>query len=132
MQNQNIRAVRIFRVRLPLENETQEIEFRVSMEGKLIGITNTAFFRKFLDAHPDGYELNKGDEIKVSVDNRQNIKFFTSSTPCWFKGCEELRESYTKEIEALEKRTGCKTGCGKGPIMQKYLQLVNKAVNSDV
>ena len=65
----------------------------------------------------------------VSIDEKtKSIMPFFTDRPCWFSGCEELREKYRAEIEKVEKAAQDKKqpcrGCDKGEIMRKYITIL--------
>ncbi len=103
---------------------------KLSIDGQLRGLANSDALRKFLDDNPNDYQAPAPAAREISTQDRQHIKFFSKSAPCWFEGCEELREEYAEEIAALEAKTGCKAGCNKAPIMEKYLKRVAQAVGN--
>lgn len=56
------------------------------------------------------------------------VKFFVPSEPCWFQGCEEMREKFAADIAALEKAaadagTVCRD-CDKGVVQARYLAIL--------
>ena len=55
------------------------------------------------------------------------IPFFVDSSPCWFRGCEELREEYRAELEKLG--TNC-PGCQRGALMRKFAPRVEDAIKN--
>lgn len=59
---------------------------------------------------------------------KEAIKVFIDSYPCWFAGCEELRKKYKDELNS-ENPNGC-SSCKKAPILRKYLKLAVNALNS--
>lgn len=61
----------------------------------------------------------------ISDEARELMQVFNMSQPCWFKGCEELRQQYKAEKEA----NGCKT-C-QGAIMRKYMALAKAMIKAD-
>lgn len=61
----------------------------------------------------------------ISDEARELMQVFNMSQPCWFKGCEELRQQYKAEKEA----SGCKT-C-QGAIMRKYMALAKAMIKAD-
>ena len=63
---------------------------------------------------------------KVNHPIRQDIiPFFVESSPCWFPGCEELREEYRKELGKLG--SNC-PGCQRGALMRKFAPRVEAAI----
>lgn len=75
--------------------------------------------RLITDAH--GQPLIKKTIIVTSVPTLESEvnKFFSPYTPCWFDGCEELRERYNNALEKEGMTEDC-TGCQKGVIMRKF------------
>lgn len=64
-------------------------------------------------------------------DNPDVYRFFSPSSPCWFEGCEELRERFDAEVQEAQSRAGeaC-SGCLRGPIIRKYVPLVEEALHA--
>lgn len=52
---------------------------------------------------------------------KEAIKIFVDSYPCWFDGCEDIRKAYKEEVERTLGPDGC-TSCKKGAILRKYLK----------
>ncbi len=61
-----------------------------------------------------------GFKLVASSALQQNLRFFEEENPCWFEGCEELREAYRKELAAMEEDPEC-SGCEKNKLKVKYL-----------
>lgn len=51
---------------------------------------------------------------------KEAIKVFIETYPCWFPGCQEIRDAYNRELGEQQNKDGC-TSCKKGTIMRKYL-----------
>jgi len=66
---------------------------------------------------PDQHALNK------------IMPFFSKETPCFFDGCEEMREAYYAELQSRG-GDGC-PGCVRGAINRKYIQLVRDKLQQD-
>lgn len=68
-------------------------------------------------------EMVKGQRTvtKVSPEQQKILGFFVASTPCWFEGCNELREKYLAEVAAQP--AGC-PDCQKGAIIRKYKAII--------
>lgn len=64
--------------------------------------------------------------LVITDEVKRNMRFFSDHTPCWFPGCDKLRESYKAELAKLESEGECK-GCEKGAVIRKYIQLVSLA-----
>jgi len=63
----------------------------------------------------------------VSAEDREALAFFSKHAPCWFAGCEELREQYQKELDALP--ADC-PGCQEGALMRKYIPRIVQAIRA--
>ena len=57
----------------------------------------------------------------------ETMKFFKKEEPCFFPGCEELREQHDQELAA--KGTDCPS-CVKSELQRKYMVLVKKALEA--
>jgi len=71
-------------------------------------------------------------EVTLTPKQKTAMRFFSKATPCWFEGCEQLRQAYDAEIEALHasakaKGVPCK-GCQTGAVILKYRKLVEAAL----
>lgn len=75
--------------------------------------------RLITDVH--GQPIVKQTIIVTSVPDLESKvnRFFSPYTPCFFKGCEELREQYKNALEKAGMTEDC-TGCQKGVIMRKF------------
>lgn len=102
----------------------------------------TLYIYRERDGKRQRYALHLDDRMTVKslqrVDDTQpaNVKspvskdiipFFVDSSPCWFEGCEELREEYRKELEKLG--TNC-PGCQRGALMRKFAPRVEDAISN--
>jgi hypothetical protein len=70
-----------------------------------------------------GYEFHYDAEGKMVIDKvptreAKIMTFFSPSSPCWFTGCEELRQEYYKELAKID-TPGCPQ-CMKGSLIRKY------------
>ena len=61
------------------------------------------------------------------IEKKINL-FFWLESPCFFEGCEELRASYKKLLDASP---GNCQGCKKGRIMREYIPLVKAALEGE-
>lgn len=68
----------------------------------------------------------KPPQVNLPI-SKDVIPFFAETSPCWFKGCEELREEYQRELGKLGK--GCPE-CNRGPLMRKFAPRVEDAINN--
>lgn len=51
------------------------------------------------------------------------LKVFIDSIPCWFNGCEQIRDAYNKELKiTMDSKSSKCSDCKKGPILRKYLR----------
>lgn len=57
----------------------------------------------------------------------ETMKFFKKEEPCFFPGCEELREQHARELES--KGAECPS-CVKGELQRKYMVLVKRALET--
>jgi len=77
-------------------------------------------------------EKSDSSEAKpVSLDRntKELFKFFSPSVPCWFDGCEELREQYKNEKQKLlDKHDGNCPACAEGQLVNKYLAIIKQKV----
>lgn len=60
--------------------------------------------------------------VHIPEVEKEAIKVFVDSVPCWFDGCEKLRQEYKKELEDNKLEPGC-SSCKKGAILRKYLKI---------
>ena len=59
--------------------------------------------------------------VGSNLSEKEAIKIFVDSYPCWFDGCEDIRKAYKDEVERTLGPDGC-TSCKKGAILRKYLK----------
>jgi hypothetical protein len=66
---------------------------------------------------------------EVSPETMKLMRFVDLNFPCWFNGCEDLRNDYKKD---LEKHGGaeCKS-CVRGALNKKYLKLAQKMIDNE-
>lgn len=58
-------------------------------------------------------------------------RFYTLQIPCWFTGCENLREEYKAALDkAGNKHDGTCTDCEKGAIMRMFADRVKLAIKN--
>lgn len=67
--------------------------------------------------------------IHIPEIEKQALKVFVDSVPCWFDGCQELRNKYKQELKENSIDEGC-SSCKKGPIIRKYLKLAAQALQN--
>jgi hypothetical protein len=74
--------------------------------------------------------IDAAGNTTVTVDPamQKQFKFFSKENPCWFAGCEELRNAYAAELAELEKDPNC-PDCDKSKLINKYLRKVIDAQN---
>lgn len=67
--------------------------------------------------------------VPVSIPDieREALKIFVDSQPCWFEGCEEIRKAFKEELNQGN-YTGC-APCKKGAVWRKYLKKTVDALN---
>lgn len=67
----------------------------------------------------------------IPSDEAELNKFYTLQIPCWFNGCEELREEYKKALtKAGNGDAGTCTDCEKGAIMRMFAERVKLAIKN--
>lgn len=75
----------------------------------------------------DGQPLMQWATIPTFIPQveKDALKVFIDSIPCWFNGCEQIREAYNNELKrtADSKQSKC-SDCKKGPVLRKYLRKV--------
>lgn len=113
-----------FKIRQPDGSTAKAIIF-CDADGFVSGVSNLGLLvdwsqRRNTPAIDTQAPLVITDEVK------HNMRFFSDHTPCWFPGCEKLRESYKAELAKMEANGDCK-GCEKGALIRKYIQLVGLA-----
>jgi hypothetical protein len=63
---------------------------------------------------------------EVSDVDKEVFRFFSPHQPCWFEGCEKLREQYQAE---LDKRGGSACpSCEKGVVIRMFVPKIKKAL----
>lgn len=72
----------------------------------------------------DGQPVMRMVTIPVHIPDieKEAIKVFVDSIPCWFEGCQKIRDDYKNELQANKLEPGC-TSCKKGNILRKYLKI---------
>ena len=97
------------------EQETQAQRDKV-LEG--LGIHTTISKVKVKDK-TTGEEREVEARIVSKPDNLtvEALSVFSDHRPCWFKGCQELRDEFNKVIASIP---GC-PGCKRGKLILKYL-----------
>ncbi len=128
MQNQKVNAVRVIRLKLKIGDTEEVVPLHMSLDGYLLGFQNVQTLKAWLADNADFEPGKVSAPQPITPAYRRDLRLFTSA-PCWFEGCEELRQAYHAELEKLG-GTGCK-GCEKGPLMQKYLKLAAEAQKND-
>lgn len=58
---------------------------------------------------------------QIDPQTQRAYQFFLPDNPCWFDGCDELREEYEQAVEA--RGSDC-PACKKGELIRKYLPRV--------
>ena len=67
----------------------------------------------------------------IPPDEAELNKFYTLQIPCWFNGCEELRNEYKKALAKAGKGdAGSCTDCEKGAIMRMFAERVKLAIKN--
>jgi hypothetical protein len=66
---------------------------------------------------------------RIPEKDQQVYRFFSTDYPCYFEGCQELRDRYNQEIENLEKKN-CKD-CDKIDTIKKFKRLVRTALEKE-
>jgi hypothetical protein len=69
-------------------------------------------------------EMRDGKKVITHVSNATAtaMRFFSTESPCWFEGCEELRAKYAQELESIG-GDAC-PACKRGALTRKYLPMV--------
>lgn len=62
----------------------------------------------------------------ITSKEQEIFKFFSPFSDCWFEGCKELREQYTKELNNLPENC---PSCQKGSLIRKYKPEVERLLN---
>lgn len=78
---------------------------------------------------PDGTVVRKNSLMISSIPEefQELLSFFLDEQPCWFTGCEDMRELYKAE---LGEDASC-SSCQKGALIRKYTELAKAAVRAD-
>ena len=82
---------------------------------------------------------SRGYKFKVESDGRLHIlhtpeieieiaKFFVPDTECPFPDCEDLKQRYTAELDALKGEDGKCRSCDIGALQRKYRDVVKKNI----
>jgi hypothetical protein len=58
----------------------------------------------------------------VSDQFARKVQLFNPDIPCWFEGCQQLRDSFFTELADLN-IDGCDPDCAKGKLQRKYMEL---------
>ena len=114
-----------FKLRQP-DGETGKAIIFCDADGYVSGISN---IEGLVAWSKRGAALQKSEHhtpIVVTEEMKKNMRFFSEHTPCWFPGCESLREAHQNELQALEAEAPC-SDCDKGALVRKYLKLVTLA-----
>ena len=107
-----------------LSGERHALQLLVNTDNELIGVSNPQLLRRWLDSRaPQPHNVLSASNITEI--QRRDVRFF-GETPCWFEGCEELREAYKAEKAALEAKPDCKN-CETSALMRKYFKKVADA-----
>lgn len=64
--------------------------------------------------------------IRPSEEDRTIMPFFSMETPCWFDGCEDLREEYKSRLEDMG-GVACKN-CDKGRLNKEFITRVKRSL----
>ena len=64
-------------------------------------------------------QLGKKPKVISSVSEKEQevFRFFSSHSPCWFAGCEELRKDYVSELARLGPEC---PSCQKGSVIKQF------------
>lgn len=133
-------ALKALPVKLAAGDSPQTVHLLLNESNELQEVTNPAFLRRWLEAkYPTVEYLSPPSEISlggvageqqrattVTPELQRNMQFFGEG-PCWFDGCDEMREKYHEEMDALENRPGGCRNCDKGALIRKYLAKVAAA-----
>lgn len=124
-QTEGVKTIFLFRV-----IDGKRIRFRFTLSEDHTIIDETVLPTEELSTSITGVETvrsaNGGIKVTSISPEAQRVLSFFSAAPCWFAGCEDLRQQYKAELAEAEK-ANCR-GCAKGPIMRKYQALVSKAI----
>lgn len=83
-----------------------------------------------LDKHGKPLQRTRLIVRSVPESEAEVNRFFVLSVPCWFKGCEELREEYKKALDDASQDNKPCTNCKKGAIMRMMEERVRLAINN--
>lgn len=77
-----------------------------------------------------GVRLDDNGSVQADDITKRNVQLFVKEIPCWFDGCEELRERYERDVVAetadwMRRHPGkdC-PGCVTGRVNTKYLEIM--------
>ena len=102
-------------------------------KGRLVGTRNLAVALQALaEAGEVGPEIDQPSPVpQRSVSEGEVIPFFGFG-PCWFDGCEKLREEYRREKDDMTKKAeeqgGQCSDCDLAALQAKYRRLVKDAL----
>lgn len=126
----HFRTLRIVKAVIVVDGVETEIQIQLGDGKYLAGVagldTLLEWAKTQKNAEPIGAQQisrppEGGTLFVPSEEDKRNIRLF-GNDPCWFPGCQELRDQYQQELEAREKEGECKK-CEKGTLMRKYLRL---------
>jgi len=61
--------------------------------------------------------------VSVPVIETDMNKFFSAHEPCFFEGCEQLRQQWEQfKVAAEEEDPGCDVSCAKGKIKRQFME----------
>lgn len=88
--------------------------------------------KQVLDAHGHPVYNNRIVIKSIPPEEAELNRFYTLQIPCWFNGCEELRQEYTAELAkaGAKKEGGTCTDCEKGAIMRMFADRVKLAIKN--
>ena len=87
--------------------------------------------KQLLDSNGQPVYNNRIIIKSVPPEEAELNRFYTLQIPCWFGGCEELREEYKAAIEKARKGPdGTCTDCEKGAIMRMFADRVKLAIKN--
>jgi hypothetical protein len=117
-----------FKVRTS-SGETESATIFTDEQGFVKTVVNVESLVSVATVSAKKLSVNPNTQLIVTDEVKRNMKFFSEHSPCWFEGCEKLRELYKKEVTELESNGNCQ-GCQKGAVIRKYLQLVATTIRS--
>lgn len=86
---------------------------------------------QLLDGHGQPVYNNRIIIKSVPPEEAELNRFYALQIPCWFGGCEELREEYKEALEKARKGPdGTCTDCEKGAIMRMFADRVKLAIKN--